>query len=160
MLDRGFGAFSHNDLRQHNLEKFRESLLTEVIPQIEKNYRVATDRNSRAIAGLSMGGSESMFVGLTGADRFGWIGAFSTGGLGENLDQQFAEMKSQDASGLKLIWIACGTEDHLIDTNRRLRQWLTSKGIKHTDVDTSGAHTWMVWRRNLETFAPLLFQER
>jgi enterochelin esterase family protein len=160
MLARGFDAFSHNDLRQRNMEKFRESLLTEVIPQIEKNYRVTTDRSSRAIAGLSMGGSESMFVGLTKADRFGWIGAFSTGGLGENLDQQFAEMKPQDASSLKLIWIACGTEDHLIDTNRPLRQWLTSKGIKHTDIDTPGAHTWMVWRRNLETFAPLLFQER
>jgi len=159
MLAFGFGAFSHNDLRHRNIEKFRESLLTEVIPQIEKNYRVATDRNSRAIAGLSMGGSESMLVGLTRADRFGWIGAFSTGGLSENLDQQFAEMNLQDASGLKLIWIACGTEDHLIDTNRQLRQWLTSKGIKHTDVDTPGEHTWMVWRRNLETFAPLLFKK-
>jgi enterochelin esterase family protein len=158
MLHSGSSAFSNNDLRERNLEKFRESLLTEVIPRVEKDYRVAKDRSSRAIAGLSMGGSESMFVGLTSADHFGWIGAFSTGGLGENLDQQFVDMKSNDVNGLKLIWIACGTEDHLIDTNRRLRQWLTSKEIKHADIDTPGAHTWMVWRRNLETFAPLLFQ--
>ena len=151
-------AFSHNDLRERNLAKFRESLLTEIIPQVEKNYRVAKDRSSRAIAGLSMGGSESMFVGLTSADHFGWIGAFSAGGFGDNLDQQFVDMKPNDVNGFNLIWIACGTEDHLIDTNRRLRQWLTSKGIKHTDIDTPGAHTWMVWRRNLETFAPLLFQ--
>jgi len=151
-------AFSHNDLRERNIGKFRQSLLTEVLPQVEKNYHVEKDRKSRAIAGLSMGGSESMFVGLTAADHFGWIGAFSTGGLGENLDQQFVDMKPQDMNGLKLIWIACGTEDHLIDANRGLRQWLTSKGIEHTDIDTPGAHTWMVWRRNLEAFAPLLFQ--
>ena len=158
MLTQGFNAFSHNDLRQRNLDRFRQALLTEVIPQIEKEYHAATDRNSRAIAGLSMGGSESLFVGLTSADRFGWIGAFSTGGLSENLDQQFAELKSKDVSDLRLLWIACGTDDHLIDSNRRLREWLTNKGIKHTDIDTPGAHTWMVWRRNLAAFAPLLFQ--
>ena len=105
-----------------------------------------------------MGGSESLFVGLTTADRFGWIGAFSTGGLNENFDQQFTEMKPQDVARLNLLWIACGTDDHLIDVNRRLRQWLTTKGVKHTDIETPGAHTWMVWRRNLTAFAPLLFQ--
>ncbi|HVH86345.1 MAG TPA: alpha/beta hydrolase-fold protein, partial [Terriglobales bacterium] len=126
--------------------------------QIEREYRTLNDRKSRAIAGLSMGGSESLYVGLTTADRFAWIGAFSTGGLGENLDQQLAEMKTKDASTLELLWIACGTDDHLIETNRKIREWLTSKGIKHTDIETPGAHTWMVWRRNLATFAPLLFQ--
>src|SRR5205085_648972 len=72
MLSHGVGAFSHPDLRQRNLDRFRESLLTEVIPQVEKGYRASTDRKSRAIAGLSMGGSESVFVGLTSADRFAW----------------------------------------------------------------------------------------
>lgn len=158
MLTHGFGAFSHNDLRQRNLDKFREALLTEVIPQVEKEYRTLTDRKSRAIAGLSMGGSESVFVGLT-SDRFDWIGAFSTGGLSDNLDQQFAEMKAKDVANLELLWIACGTEDRLIDANRKLRDWLTSKGVKHTDIDTPGAHTWMVWRRNLSAFAPLIFQQ-
>ena len=158
MLEHGFRAFSHEELRQRNLDKYRESLLTEVIPQVEREYRARKDRKSRAIAGLSMGGSESLFVGLTSADRFGSIGAFSTGGLGENLDQQLAEMKTKDASTLNLLWIACGTDDHLIETNRKIREWLTSKGIKHTDIETPGAHTWMVWRRNLAAFAPLLFQ--
>jgi enterochelin esterase-like enzyme len=158
MLTRGVGAFSHEQLRQQNLEKYRQSLLTEVIPRIEREYDVSKDRNSRAIAGLSMGGSESLFVGLTTADRFGWIGAFSTGGLNENFDQQFTEMKPQDVARLNLLWIACGTDDHLIDVNRRLRQWLTTKAVKHTDIETPGAHTWMVWRRNLTAFAPLLFQ--
>jgi len=160
MLSLGSRAFSHQDLRQRNLDKFRSALLTEILPQIEKEYRVSNDRSSRAIAGLSMGGSESLFVGITSADRFGWIGAFSTGGLSDDFDQQFSEMKAKDATSLKLLWIACGTDDHLIEPNRKLREWLTSKGIKHTDIDTPGAHTWMVWRRNLAAFAPLLFQTK
>ena len=158
MLLYGSRSFSHEDLRERNLEKFRDSLLTEIIPRIEKDYRTAKDPTSRAIAGLSMGGSESLFVGLTSADRFGWIGAFSTGGLSDNFDQQFSEMKPKEVARLKLLWIACGTDDHLIESNHKLREWLTEKGIKHTDIDTPGAHTWMVWRRNLAAFAPLLFQ--
>jgi enterochelin esterase-like enzyme len=158
MLKQGFRAFSHDDLREHNLEKYREALLKEVIPEIEREYRVRSDRKSRAIAGLSMGGSESLFVGLTTLDRFGWIGAFSTGGLSENFDQQFPGLNAKDAANLQLLWIACGTDDRLIEPNRKFREWLTMKGIKHTDIDTPGAHTWMVWRRNLAAFAPLLFQ--
>jgi len=160
MLAQGSRAFSHDDLRQRNLDQFRESLLTEVIPRIEKAYRVLTDRNSRAMAGLSMGGSESLFVGLTSADRFSWIGAFSTGGLSEDFDQQFSEMKPKEVANLKLLWIACGTDDHLFDPNKKFREWLSSKGVKHTDIDTPGAHTWMVWRRNLAAFVPLLFQSK
>lgn len=160
ILNPASGAFSNDDLRQRNLDKFRESLLSEVMPRVEKEYRASTDRDSRAIAGLSMGGSESIFVGLTNPDRFGWIGAFSTGGLGENLDEQLREMKPKDIGHLRLLWIACGTEDRLIDANRKFREWLTSKGVKHTDIDTPGAHTWMVWRRNLANFAPLVFQTK
>jgi enterochelin esterase family protein len=58
------------------------------------------------------------------------------------------------------LWIACGTDDRLITPHRQFREWLTSKDIKHTDIETPGAHTWMVWRRNLAAFAPLLFQEK
>jgi enterochelin esterase-like enzyme len=160
MLAQGSSALSHNDVRQRNLDKFREALLSEVIPQVEKSYRAARDRNSRAIAGLSMGGSESLFVGLTSPDRFGWIGAFSSGKLSDNLDQQFAGLNAKDVSDMRVLWIACGTDDGLFEWNRHLREWLTNKGIKHTDVDTPGAHTWMVWRRNLAAFAPLLFRDK
>ena len=59
---------------------------------------------------------------------------------------------------LKLLWIACGTEDRLITANRNLREWLKGKGINHTDIETPGMHTWMVWRRNLTEFAGLLFR--
>jgi enterochelin esterase family protein len=57
-----------------------------------------------------------------------------------------------------LLWIACGTEDGLLTVNRNLREWLKTKGVQHTDIETPGMHAWMVWRRNLAEFAPLLFR--
>jgi len=144
-------------LRQRNMDKFREALVTEVIPQVEKNYRAAPDRNSRAIAGLSMGGAESLYTGLNALDRFAWVGAFSSGGLGDDFNAAFPALDAKTSSDLKLLWIACGTDDRLIEPNRKFREWLTSKGVRHIDIETSGAHTWMVWRRNLAAFTPLLF---
>ena len=105
-----------------------------------------------------MGGAESLFTGLTTADRFAWIGAFSSGGLNDNFDQQFSDMKAKEASHLELLWIACGTDDRLFDLNRHIRDWLTKNEVKHVDVDTPGGHTWMVWRRNLASFAGQLFR--
>jgi len=158
MLSRGFQAFHDDALRQRNFDKFREALLKEVIPQVEKDYAVSRDRDSWAIAGLSMGGAESLLAGLNALDHFAWIGAFSSGGLTEEFDAEFPGIDSKANAQLLLLWIACGTEDHLIDLNRKLREWLKSKGVEHTDVETPGAHTWMVWRRNLATFASLVFQ--
>jgi len=159
MLSRGMAPFRDASLRQRNFEKFREALLTEVIPQVETAYRVSKDRNSRAIAGLSMGGSESLLTGLNALDRFAWIGAFSSGSLTEDFNADFPALDSKANAQLRLLWIACGTEDRLIEPNRKFRDWLKSKGIQHTAIETPGAHTWMVWRRNLASFIPLLFQE-
>jgi enterochelin esterase-like enzyme len=158
MLTLGFGAFRHTEIRDENFAKFRQALLTEVIPAVESSYAVIKDRDSRAIAGLSMGGSESLLTGLNSLDKFAWIGAFSSGGLPEEFDKDFPALDSRAAQQLKLLWIACGTEDRLIDLNRKLRTWLKSRDIRHTDIETPGAHTWMVWRRNLAAFAPLLFR--
>jgi len=158
IVTRGFGAFRDVNLRQRNMDRFRDALLTEVIPQVEKTYRAVSDRNSRAIAGLSMGGAESLYTGLNALDHFGWVGSFSAGGLGEDLNAQFPSLDSKANAQLHLLWIACGTEDRLIEPNRKFREWLASKGIQHTDIETPGMHTWMVWRRNLATFAALLFQ--
>jgi enterochelin esterase-like enzyme len=154
----GFGAFRNAELRDRNFAKFREALLTEVIPRVEASYSVSKDRNSRAIAGLSMGGSESLLTGLTSLDKFAWIGAFSSGGLPDDFEKDVPALDSKANSQLHLLWIACGTEDRLIDLNRKFRSWLASKGIQHTDIETPGAHTWMVWRRNLATFTALLFR--
>jgi enterochelin esterase-like enzyme len=73
----GWNAWSHTELRDRNFEKFREALLTEVMPRVEGEYRITNDRNARAIAGLSMGGSESLLTGLNNLDKFAWVGAFS-----------------------------------------------------------------------------------
>ncbi len=152
------GLGSRPEIRQQNITKFREALLTEVMPKVEAEYRVDKDRKSRAIAGLSMGGSESLMTGLNNIDKFAWIGAFSAGGLQEPFDNDFSGLDNKANPQLKLLWIACGTEDRLSTANRNLREWLKQKGINHTDIETPGMHTWMVWRRNLAEFAPLLFR--
>lgn len=152
------GIFNHPEVREQNLTKFREALLTEVMPRVESEYRITKDRNSRAIAGLSMGGSESLLTGLNNLDKFAWVGAFSAGGLPESFERDFPELDASANQKLHLLWIACGTEDRLITENRNLRGWLKTTGIQHTDVETPGMHTWMVWRRNLAAFSELLFR--
>jgi enterochelin esterase family protein len=154
----GLGGFRDPGLRQRNFDRFRDALLTEVIPQVEKSYRVAADRGSRAIAGLSMGGTESLYTGLNALDRFAWIGAFSSGGLREEFEADFPRLDASANEKIRLLWIACGTEDRLIDVNRKIRTWLTTKGVRHAGIETPGAHTWMVWRRNLVEFASQLFR--
>jgi enterochelin esterase family protein len=158
-LSHGFGAFRDASLVQRNLQKFREALVNEVLPQVEVAYRVSKDRQSRAVAGLSMGGAESLLTGLNTLDHFAWIGAFSSGGLIEDFQGDFPRLDSSANKQIRLLWIACGTDDGLIDINRKFRDWLKSKGIQHTDIETPGAHTWMVWRRNLASFTSLLFQK-
>jgi enterochelin esterase-like enzyme len=154
----GWGAWSHTDVRDKNFSNFRQALVTEVMPKVESEYRIAKDRNSRAIAGLSMGGSESLLTGLNNLDQFAWVGAFSSGGIPDDFEKDFPGLDAKANQHLHLLWIACGTEDHLITVNRNLREWLKSKGVQPTEIETPGMHTWMVWRRNLAEFAGLLFR--
>ncbi len=159
MIERKWGAWADTDLRDRNFAKFREALLTEVLPQVEKSYAVSPKAEDRAIAGLSMGGSETLLTGLNNPDRFAWLGAFSSGGLPEPFDKSFPTVDSSLNKKVKRIWISCGTEDRLIENNRRLFSWLKAKNVNFTPVETPGAHTWMVWRRNLIDFASLIFQK-
>src|SRR5579863_790247 len=158
MIRLGWGAWSHTDVRDKNFANFRAMLITEVMPRVEREYRVRSERNSRAIAGLSMGGSESLLTGLNNLDTFSWVGAFSSGGIPENFQKDFPALDEKANQQLHLLWIACGTEDRLIAVNRKLRDWLKTKGIQHVGIETPGMHAWMVWRRNLAEFAPLLFR--
>jgi len=158
ILQPNSGGFRDRSLTERNFDKFREALLTEVIPQVEAEYLVEKDRNSRAIAGLSMGGAESLLTGLNTLDKFAWIGAFSAGGFTPEFDKEFPGLDETSGKRIKLLWIACGTDDRLIEINRNFRKWLAAKSIAHADIETPGAHTWMVWRRNLTELAPLLFR--
>jgi enterochelin esterase-like enzyme len=161
VIRRGWRSWDDKELAWRNLTRYTDILLGEVIPQIESKYRVKKDRESRAIAGLSMGGAESLLTGLNHVDQFAWIGAFSSGGI-DNRDfaTEFPAVAAGGDNKLRLLWIACGTQDHLIDINRKLKSWLKEKGVSFTDVETPGMHTWMVWRRNLTALTPLLFQSK
>jgi len=153
----GPGAFAP-ELRKLNYDRFSQALLTEVMPQVEAAYRVSKDRNSRAIAGLSMGGAESLLTGLNNLDKFAWIGAFSSGGFTEDFDAEFPGLNAKANEKLRVLWIACGTDDGLMAWNRKARAWLDSKGVHSTGIETPGGHAWMVWRRNLVDFSGLLFR--
>lgn len=158
MVRHGMSVWSNVELRNRNFDKFREAVLTEVMPRVESEYRVTKGSKAHAIAGLSMGGSESLLTGLNSLDKFAWVGAFSAGGIPDDFAADFPGLEASTNQRLQLLWIACGTEDRLITVNRNLRGWLKSKGIKVTEIETPGAHTWMVWRRNLAEFATLLFR--
>jgi enterochelin esterase family protein len=154
------GGLRDPGIRQRSFDRYRDSLFQEVMPRIEKDYRASKDRTARAIAGLSMGGAESLFVGLNATDKFAYIGAFSSGGLGNDLPAQFPNLGPTANTDLRLLYISCGTEDRLIDANRKFIEFFKSKGVNATLRETPGAHTWTVWRRNLADFAPMLFQKK
>ena len=146
--------------RMKNMERFGGSLLGELIPAIERDYRASKDRTMRAIAGLSMGGGETLYTGLNHPERFAWIGSFSAGGGGDDYAVSYPKLDAKVSGQLRLLWIACGTDDRLIDGNRKFKEWLKSKSVAFTSIETPGAHTWLVWRRNLAEFAPLLFTKK
>ncbi len=160
ILSRTGSGFRDTGIRQRNFDKFRDALFNEVMPAVEKAYRVSKDRSGRAVAGLSMGGAESLYTGLNALDRFAWVAAFSSGGLGDDYATQFPALDEKANSKLSLLWIACGTDDRLIEPNRKFINWLKSKQIRVTQIETPGAHTWMVWRNNLVNFTPLLFRDK
>ena len=157
ILSRTGPQFRDVALRKRNQQNFRETLLLDVIPMVEKLYRVSADRESRAVAGLSMGGGESLDVGLNARDRFAWVGAFSSA-VPDDPDAAFPGLDANTKPPLRLLWIACGTDDFLTAANRKFWDWLQARQVPFTKIETPGGHTWPVWRRNLAHFAPLLFR--
>lgn len=156
----GVSPFGNAALRDKNFNYFRTALIDEVIPAVDRTYKTDPSRDARAIAGLSMGGSESLLTGLNRPDKFSWVAGFSTGGLSDDFNADFPQLTADANSQYHLVWIACGTEDRLITFNRKLVDWTKEKGLHVTQIETPGMHTWLVWRRNLIAFAPLLFQAR
>ncbi len=155
-LHNGFGVWQNSPAIDSNVRLFQQSLLTEVIPQVEAAYNVAPGRDNRAIAGLSMGGLEALSVGLTNTPQFAWVGAFSA--AVHRLRPETLPPLTAKQANLHLLWIACGTSDDLIEPNRKLIAALTAGGLPVTPIETPGLHTWLVWRDNLVHFIPLLFQ--
>lgn len=153
------GVWNQPETVEHNVSLFEKALLTEVMPQVEATYKVSRKREDRAIVGLSMGGLESLRIGLSHTDQFAWVGGFSS--AVHSLDSLEA-IKGLDpkTANLKTLWIACGVDDALITPNRSFIDFLKSKKMPVTQIETPGRHTWSVWRDNLIHFTPLLFAEK
>ncbi len=151
-------AFRDPQLFRKNFDRFRTTLLDEVMPQVESSYRVRRDAAGRALAGLSMGGAETLYTALNYPDRFRYVGAFSFGGLPPDFAPMFPNVGEGLNKQFDVLWIACGVDDRLIGINRQFAGWLKEKQVTHEFVETTGAHTWLVWRRNLAVFVPKLFR--
>ena len=165
MIKRGWIAWQDKELVAHNFRLFGEALYKEVMPRVNAEYPILAGRENHAIAGLSMGGAETLLVGLNHTDDFAWIGAFSAGGIGSSgFAEIFPTVTTQSAAkinaGSRLLWISVGTEDGLLEPNRAVIAWLRGQGVTVKAVETPGMHAWMVWRDNLAHFAPLLFQTK
>jgi enterochelin esterase family protein len=142
-----------------NTANFERDLLEDIMPLVEKSYRVKPDRLHRAIIGLSMGAGESLTIGLNHLDQFAWVGGMS----GYPYDGEASVNKGltdpQANEKLKLLWIAIGKDDRALAGAKAFEEALTRHNIKHEFIMTDGAHSWPVWRKHLVQFAPLLFAE-
>ena len=150
-----------DDYAERNIKLMERDVLNDLIPYVTRHYHVSDDRQQRAIVGLSMGGGQSLTIGLKHLDHFAWIGGFSSAAPQGDLDSQFADLIRDVAvtnQRLKLLWIGCGKDDFLIKRNRQFVQWLTDKRIDHVFRESSGTHDWIVWRKYIAEFLPRLFR--
>lgn len=154
----GWSVWGKPDLVMNNDRLFADELLHEVMPAVDSAYNVAPGRDNQAIAGLSMGGQESLTIGLEHPDQFAYVIGMSAA----IHNTPYTAMQPADAATKpekpRLLWVACGTSDALITPNRAFVAWAKTNGLNPVAVETPGLHTWEVWRDNLLQFAPLLFR--
>ncbi|MEZ5071311.1 MAG: alpha/beta hydrolase-fold protein [Bacteroidales bacterium] len=133
--------------------RFENSLVKDVIPYMDAHYRVKTGKENRAVAGLSMGGMHTITASTEFPTTFGYIGVFSSGIFqpDESLEAKFKALK---ADGIQKYWVACGKDDFVMESNKRLLEMLDKTGIEHTYYESGGGHTWANWRAYLSMFAP------
>ncbi len=142
-----------------NYAAFEKDIVEDVIPYVQKYYRVSTEQKDRAIAGLSMGGGQALTVGLGHLDLFGWLGAYSSAvPRDQSIDKLLADPKAINGK-LRLFWIGCGRSDFLFQANQKFLERLNAEEIRHVAHITEGAHEWRLWRIYLNEFVPLLFNE-
>ncbi len=139
-------------------ENFENDLLKDVIPYVEKNYSVKKGREYRAIAGLSMGGGQSLNFGLANLDTFAWIGGFSSAPNTKPAEQLVPD-PNEAVKKLKLLWISCGDKDGLINISQALHKYLKEHKVPHIWHVDSGGHDFTVWKNDLYLFSQLLFRE-
>jgi enterochelin esterase-like enzyme len=144
-------------VRTDNTALFSRDLIEDVIPLVEATYRVNADRTQRAIAGLSMGGEQSLSIGLNHPELFAWVAGFSAALRPDSFGTTFDKLETAGTQ-LKLLWIGCGTDDGLFPAAKSFSAYLDQHHVKHVFHQSPGAHTWIVWRPYLNELAPLLFR--
>jgi enterochelin esterase-like enzyme len=157
-------------------DEFVRDFLSDIMPYAETHYRVLADRQHRAIAGLSMGGTQTLNIAIPHLDKFAYIGVYSSGLIGGLLgpapspgtarspeasweDQHQSELDNAAAKkGLKLLWFSTGADDRLLATSKSSVDMLKKHGFNAVFQESPGGHTWINWRNYLNEFAPQLFQ--
>jgi enterochelin esterase-like enzyme len=146
-------------------DTFADDLLNSIIPFVEGHYRALTDQPNRAIAGLSMGGAQTLRLAPQKIDKFAYIGVFSMGWHDhinpdlETRNEKFFGNPAETNKALKLFWIGCGKADSIIgDGDKKLDALFTRRGIKHEFHESEGGHTYINWRAYLREYAPRLFR--
>lgn len=164
-------SFGARNALQNAVDEFVQDFTSDIMPFVEKNYRVESGRAHRAIAGLSMGGAQTLNVAVPRLDQFAHIGVYSSGIFGITggpggaapdtsfIDNNKKHLTNPDLKkGLKTLWFATGKDDFLIETSRATVKAFKDHEFDVTYHETEGAHTWIVWRNYLHDFAQLLFQ--
>ncbi|MGC9347772.1 MAG: alpha/beta hydrolase [Anaerolineae bacterium] len=148
---------TERERRGEAFELFGQDLLDQIVPYIESRYRVRVDRDHRALAGLSMGAAQTLQIGLSHLELFGWIGAFSGPTHTIDVDKLVANTK---ASGhpLHLLWVGCSESERLFDMNQDLDKRLSEADLPHIWFTGPGGHSWVFWRPSLHDFAQRIFK--
>lgn len=139
-------------------ETFEDDLLNDLIPYIEANYPVKKHRENRALAGLSMGGGQSLNIGLTNLDTFSWIGAFSAA-PNTKKPEELLRNPQELTEQLNLLWLSCGEKDDLLHVSTNFHESLTEKNIPHLWYLEEGDHEPAVWSSGLYQFAQRIFKK-
>jgi enterochelin esterase-like enzyme len=137
--------------------KFDKDLIGDLIPFIESKYSLKADRESRALAGLSMGGGQSLNFGLGHLDTFAWIGGFSSA-PNTKPPQELVPDPEKTAKQIKLLYISCGNEDGLIRISQGVHAYLKEKNVPHIWHVDEHAHDFQHWKKGLYNFSQLIFK--
>ena len=136
---------------------YPQSLVEEVIPFIEENYRVLANKDNRAIAGLSMGGSHTTMATNNNPGVFGWIGVWSAGG--DDTEEYVNTLKKVNAAGVHHYWIGVGTTDFALEGSKTLYEAAKKAGLKTSFHTAPGPHFWFIWRQFLSDFGSIIFKQ-
>ncbi len=150
-------------------DRFTDHLMKDIVPYVERHFRVLATPQQRAIAGLSMGGMQTLAVVMTNPDQFGYVGVFSSGIASFRQDTNAVEEfekrydktlgdKDSFNKSVKLLWFSIGEKDFLHKANENAMDVMKRHGIRFVSNESEGGHTWINWRHYLNQFAPMLFR--